>query len=417
MKSPLSLWIKSQFSLLPNPDADRSQKYGNELRKILSKENCKEAYQEIQSWPDYKISDLISLPELARTLNFVDISFKDESKRFNLGSFKSLGGAYAVFKHIQNIVSTKTDKYISSDVLRTGQYQDITSQITVTTATDGNHGRSVAWGAKLFGCSATIYVPASCSQERIDAIKEFDAEVIQTDLSYDDTVRLCANFAQQNNHQVISDTSWNEYIEIPAQIMRGYSLIAQEAILEYFTRAFRKAIPPSHVFIQAGVGGLAAAITGYLWDLMAEKRPIIVVVEPENAACLYASAAEGILTKASGDKETGEVHTIMAGLDCGEASPIAWKILSKGADFFMTVPDDITGPTMKLLAKSPFTDPTIIAGESSIAGLAALIMAASHDETRQALGLSPDSRILLINSEGAMDQTLYQKLVTEDQSQ
>ena len=347
----------------------------------------------------------------------MDISFKDESKRFNLGSFKSLGGAYAVFKHVQNVVSKKIGQDVSSKALRTNQYQELTSQITVTTATDGNHGRSVAWGAKLFGCSAIVYVPASCSQERIDAIREFDAEVIQTDLTYDDTVRLCTEIAHKNNQQVISDTSWDDYTEIPAQIMRGYSLIAQEAILEYFTRTFRQAVPPSHVFIQAGVGGLAAAITGYLWDLMAEKKPVVVVVEPENAACLFASAAEGTLTKASGDKETGEIHTIMAGLDCGEASPIAWEILSKGADFFMTIPDDVTGPTMQLLAKSPFSDPKIVAGESSVAGLAALIMTASHDETRRTLGLSPDSRILLINSEGAIDQALYQKLVVEDQQQ
>ena len=417
MDSPLSLWFRSEFNLLSNPDADRSLRYSDELRDILSKENCREAHQEIQSWPGYNISDLISLPELARTLNLVDISFKDESKRFNLGSFKSLGGAYAVFKHVQNVVSKKIGQDVSSKALRTNQYQELTSQITVTTATDGNHGRSVAWGAKLFGCSAIVYVPASCSQERIDAIREFDAEVIQTDLTYDDTVRLCTEIAHKNNQQVISDTSWDDYTEIPAQIMRGYSLIAQEAILEYFTRTFRQAVPPSHVFIQAGVGGLAAAITGYLWDLMAEKKPVVVVVEPENAACLFASAAEGTLTKASGDKETGEIHTIMAGLDCGEASPIAWEILSKGADFFMTIPDDVTGPTMQLLAKSPFSDPKIVAGESSVAGLAALIMTASHDETRRTLGLSPDSRILLINSEGAIDQALYQKLVVEDQQQ
>ncbi len=414
MDRSLTLWKKSQFNLLPNPDASRILRYTDDLRAIISKENCHEAHQEIRSWPDYKISELISLPKLAETLNFVDISFKDESNRFNLGSFKSLGGAYAVFRHVQRVVEEKTDKEIGSDTLRSGKYQEFTSQITVTTATDGNHGRSVAWGAQLFGCSAVIYVPASCSQERIAAIEEFGAHVIQSDLNYDDTVRLCAENAHKEGHQVISDTSWENYTGIPTQVMRGYSLIAAEAIVEYFTRSFREAIPPSHIFIQAGVGGMAAAISGYLWDLMDEKRPTIIIVEPENAACLFASAAEGALTKASGDKETGEIHTIMAGLDCGEASPIAWKILSKGADFFMTIPDDITGPTMQLLAKSPFSDPALVAGESSVAGLAALLMTASHNESRRTLGLSPDSRILLINSEGAMDKALYQELVGED---
>ncbi|WP_419903816.1 diaminopropionate ammonia-lyase [Kiloniella sp.] len=416
MDNSLSPWKRSQFNLLPNPDAERSLVYSEKLRDIISKENCQEAHQEIQSWPGYEVSELISLPHLANILNLVDISFKDESKRFGLGSFKSLGGAYAVFKHIQSIVEKRTGLQIDSDILRSEKYKEITSQITVTTATDGNHGRSVAWGAQLFGCSAVIYVPSSCSKERIEAIREFGAQVIQSNLNYDDTVRLCAETGHKEGHQVISDTSWADYTKIPSQVMQGYSLIAEEAIIEYFTRSFREAVPPSHIFIQAGVGGLAAAITGYLWDLLDYKRPVIVIVEPENAACLFASAAEGTLTKASGDKDTGEIHTIMAGLDCGEASPIAWDILSKGADFFMTVPDDITAPSMQLLANSPFGDPTITAGESSVAGLAALIMTASHEESRQTLGLSPDSRILLVNSEGAMDKALYHKLVVEELS-
>ncbi len=416
MDTALSPWKRSQFNLLPNPDADPKLAYSDGLREIISRESCQEAHLEIESWPGYEVSDLISLSGLARVLNLVDISFKDESKRFNLGSFKSLGGAYAVFQHLKSVVEKTKDHEISSQELRSGNYSDLTSVITVTTATDGNHGRSVAWGANVFGCKAIIYVPSSCSQERIEAIKKYGAEVIQSDLDYDDTVRLCADISTKEGHQVISDTSWTDYTKIPAQIMQGYSLIAKESMVEYFERSFRTAILPSHIFIQAGVGGLAAAITGYLWDRLGEQRPKIVIVEPENAACLYASAAEGTLTKASGDRETGDVHTIMAGLDCGETSPIAWKILSKGADFFMTIPDDITGTTMRLLAKSPFSDPTITAGESSIAGLAALIMVATHEDSRDTLGLSPDSRILLMNTEGAMDKALYQKLVVEDQN-
>ncbi|KLN62221.1 hypothetical protein WH96_01465 [Kiloniella spongiae] len=411
----LSIWKRSQFNLLPNPDASSSLIYGEDLKQILSRENCQLALDEITRWPEYEVSPLTSLPGLAKELNLVDVSFKDESKRFNLGSFKALGGAYAVFRFLKSTIEQKLAIEIGSDDLRNRIYEDITSQLTVTTATDGNHGRSVAWGAQIFGCKATIYVPTSCSTSRITAIKEFGATVIQTSLNYDETVEHCAKEAKKQNAQVISDTSWDDYRDIPAQIMQGYSIIAEETLKEYFTRRFRQAIPPSHIFIQAGVGGLAAAITGYFWTYLGERRPKIIIVEPETAACLYASAAEGTLTKASGDKETGKIHTVMAGLDCGEASPIAWDILSHGADFFMTIPDAITGPTMKLAAASPFDDQAIEAGESSIAGLAALIMTATHEDTREVLGLSPDSRILLINSEGIMDQSLYQELVVEDQ--
>ncbi|WP_421782713.1 diaminopropionate ammonia-lyase [Kiloniella litopenaei] len=410
----LSTWKRSQFSLLPNPDASRSLAYGEDLDYILSKESCQKALNEITSWPEYKVSPLTSLPGLAKQLNLVDVSFKDESKRFNLGSFKALGGAYAVLKFLKTFIEQKDDITVDTDDLRKGLYKNITSTLTVTTATDGNHGRSVAWGAQIFGCKAIIYVPASCSPSRIEAIKEHGAKVIQTSLDYDETVRHCVKEAEENHYQIISDTSWEDYHEVPAQIMQGYSIIAEEALKEYFTRPFRQAIPPSHIFIQAGVGGLAAAIAGYFWAHLGERRPKIVIVEPENAACLYATAAEGTLTKARGDKETGNVHTIMAGLDCGETSPIAWQILSRSADFFMTIPDAITGPTMKLIAASPFNDPVLEAGESSVAGLAALIMTATHEDTREILGLSPDSRILLINSEGIMDQSLFQKMVMEN---
>ena len=410
-----SIWKRSQFNLLPNPDASRSLTYGEELEHILSKESCQKAYDEIKAWPEYQISPLVSLSNLSKKLNLVDISFKDESERFNLGSFKALGGAYAVSRFLKTFIEKTKEIAINSDDLRKGIYRDITSELTVATATDGNHGRSVAWGAQIFGCNAIIYVPASCSQSRIEAIEEYGATVLQMPLGYDETVRHCMKEAEENNYQIISDTSWDDYHEIPAQIMQGYSIIAEETLKEYFTRPFRQAIPPSHIFIQAGVGGLAAALTGYFWAHLGERRPKIVIVEPENAACLYASAAEGKLTRASGDKETGNVHTIMAGLDCGETSPIAWEILSRGADFFITIPDAITGPTMKLIAESPFDDPALKAGESSIAGLAALIMTATHEDTREVLGLSPDSRILLINSEGIMDQSLFQKLVVADQ--
>ncbi|WP_020591125.1 diaminopropionate ammonia-lyase [Kiloniella laminariae] len=409
----LSLWRKSPFSLLPNPDAEHNAPYPAELQDIFSQAGCEAAQAEIQSWPGYQISNLIQLPGLAETLNLADISFKNESERFSLGSFKALGGAYAVLKLLQRLLHENGGFESSAEDLRRGQHKELVREITVTTATDGNHGRSVAWGAQLFGCKAIIFVPRSCSKARIAAITEFGAEVIQTELNYDDTVRHCADTARAGNYHVISDTSWEGYHLIPGQVMHGYSVIAREIFIQYFKRPFREAVPPSHIFIQAGVGGMAAAITGYLWQLLGPRRPRIIIVEPENAACLYASAAAGVPTRASGDKKTGEVHTIMAGLDCGEVSPLAWKILFRGADAFITIPDNVTGPTMRLLANPPFSDPVLVAGESSIAGLAALMMVATHEDSRDILHLSADSRILLINSEGAMDQERYKTLLEQ----
>ncbi|MCZ4281884.1 diaminopropionate ammonia-lyase [Kiloniella laminariae] len=412
----LSLWRKSPFNLLPNPDAEHDATYPAELQDIFSQADCEAAQTEIQGWPEYRTSNLVKLPGLARTLNLADISFKDESERFSLGSFKALGGAYAVLKLLQRLLHENFGFESSSEDLRRGQHKELIRNITVTTATDGNHGRSVAWGAQLFGCKAVIFVPRSCSKARIAAISELGADAIQTKLNYDDTVRYCADIAKTRNYHVISDTSWEGYRLVPGQVMHGYSVIAREIFIQYFKRPFREAVPPSHIFIQAGVGGMAAAITGYLWQLLGARRPRIIIVEPENAACLYASAAAGGPTRASGDKETGEVHTIMAGLDCGEVSPLAWEILVRGADAFMTIPDSVTGPTMKLLANPPFTDPPLVAGESSIAGLAALMMVASHEDCRDILHLTADSRVLLINSEGAMDQELYKTLLEQQRN-
>jgi diaminopropionate ammonia-lyase len=297
---------------------------------------------------------------------------------------------------IQQRVRRETGLVPSSADLRLGAHAAVAAELTVTTATDGNHGRAVAWGAAEFGCRSVIYVPRACSRVREHAISSFGAEVVRTTLDYDDTVRQCAADAARNGWQVVSDTSWEGYEEIPATIMAGYTVMVFEA-------AEQLGPPPTHVFVQGGVGGLAAAVCAHYWLRCGAMRPRFIVVEPEGAACLMSSARAGRPTRPE-----GEIHTIMACLECGEASPLAWQMLDKGANFFMTIPDSAAPKTMRLLAKSG-----IIAGESGVAGLAGLLAAVQNPQAREQLALTKDSRVLVFGTEGATDPVAWRKLVSE----
>lgn len=362
---------------------------------------CEAARKEISSWPDYKPTPLVSLSGLARANNLAHIWYKDEAPRFGLGSFKALGGAYALFRLLQKRVAEQTGKVPTSQALRKGAFKATTREITVTTATDGNHGRSVAWGAKQFHCRCVIYVPRQCSRNRQLAIEKYSAKVVRYPAGYDATVRRCIVEAERKKWMVVSDTSWEGYEEIPAIVMQGYTVMTAEIKAQ-----LRSSPPPTHVFVQGGVGGLAAAVCAGFCNLWGVRSPKVIVVEPSGAACLFTSAVAGKPTPAR-----GEVHTIMAGLDCGRVSPMAWRVLSRGAHFFMTVPDSVVPHCMRLLAFSPYGDPRVVAGESAIAGLAALLHAVKNEKARQMLGLNSDSRILLLGTEGATDPRLYKELI------
>ena len=355
-----------------------------------------DARAEIASWPYYAPTPLHSLAALAGESGLAAIHYKDESQRFGVRSFKALGGAYAVLRLIQQHVQRETGATPSSADLRLGAHAAIAAQLTVTTATAGNHGRAVAWGAAEFGCRAVIYVPRTCSPIREHAIASLGADVVRTPSDYDDTVRQCAADAARNGWQVVSDTSWEGYEEIPATIMAGYTVMVFEA-------AEQLGPPPTHVFVQGGVGGLAAAACAHYWLRCGAARPRFIVVEPEGAACLMSSARAGRPTRPA-----GEIHTIMACLECGEVSPVAWQVLDKGANFFMTIPDDAAPATMRRLAQSG-----IIAGESGVAGLAGVLAAVQDPQARTQLQLTNDSRVLVFGTEGATDPLMWRKLVSE----
>jgi diaminopropionate ammonia-lyase len=355
---------------------------------ILPEGGFRRARAEITSWPGYAPTPLhrLAMPGVA------GVWWKDESQRFGLRSFKALGGAYAVQKLLaQELARRETAPNANAAALESGQYAHATDQITVTCATDGNHGRSVAWGAKRFGCRCVIFVHENVSQGRRDAIAAFGAELREVPGNYDDSVRAAQHAADENGWFVISDTSYPGYTEPPRDVMQGYRVMAEEAL-------FQMPAPPSHVFVPGGVGGVAAAVSVQLRKQAPGAK--LVVVEPEAAACLFASAEAGAPTAV-----TGDLDTIMAGLACGEPSLLAWQELERGAFAFMAVPDSAVPAAMRALKARG-----VEAGESAVAGWIALesLLAAPEDAAR--LGLGPDSRVLAFGTEGATDPELYARL-------
>ncbi|MDD5334590.1 MAG: diaminopropionate ammonia-lyase [Rhodoferax sp.] len=382
-----------------NPARQRSQPYGAQRAQILRAAALAQAEQAITAWPGYRVTPLHALPQLAGALGVAAIHYKDEGSRFGLGSFKALGGAYAVARLLCRELGPRLGRSLGSADLLLPQVRQACAGITVSCATDGNHGRSVAWGAQLFGCRCVIYIHATVSEGRKQAIARYGAQVVRTAGNYDEAVRQADRDARANGWFVISDTSYPGYMDVPRDVMQGYQLMVAEAVRQLDQW-------PTHVFVQAGVGGFAAAVCAYFWERDAARRPFFGVVEPSAADCLMQSARNGRVTAV-----TGELDTLMAGLACGEVSLLAWDILAQGADAFCSVDDQAAVATMRLLAHPLGADPAIVAGESAVAGLAAAIGVLRDPAARAALALDASSRLLFFGSEADTDPALYQQLV------
>ncbi len=366
----------------------------------LSPSQCEKARNAIKQWPGYTPTPLLQLSMLAEKANVKTIHCKDEAPRFGLGSFKSLGGAYAVSVILLNQIKEETGKDISLAELSNGTYHDITNRITVCCATDGNHGRSVAWGAEQFGCHCIIYIHSEVSEGRKSAIEQYGATVIRIDGNYDDSIRIADDESRKHNRIVVSDTSYPGYMEIPADVMRGYTVLADEALDQMGDTL------PTHVFLQGGVGGFAAAITRRIRDRCTSKQPKIIVVEPDQAACIYESVKKGEPVAVHGD-----LATIMAGLACGEVSLMAFKTLINEIDNVLVIPDETAISTMRFLANGAAGDPPLVSGESGVTGLSGLLLARCNPDISEMLELNDDSNVLVISTEGATDETVYEELV------
>ncbi len=374
---------------------------------VLNPSKFDQAYECIKNWPDYEPTPLISLDGLANDMGVGNILYKDESHRFGLKSFKALGGAYAVIhvvrEHLKQLLSDTT---ITDEDIKSGKFRQHLKNFTVVTATDGNHGRSVAWGAHQCGTNCIIYMHKAVSQSRAIAVELLGATVVWVDGNYDDSLTQVKADAIKNEWHIISDTSYEGYMFVPKFVMAGYSVMTSE--IENQIKEQELEIP-THIIIQGGVGGLAGTICSHAKILWGDDRPRFIVVEPEKADCLFQSAKHGAPKLVKVEQET-----IMAGLSCGEVSLIGWGILEDNTDDFVTVGDDNVPSAMRLLASGVGDDPKIEAGESAVAGLALLMELKDNPAMTSALGIDENSRILLFGTEGATDQEIYDKIIAEN---
>lgn len=342
---------------------------------------------------------LRALAGLARELGLGALHVKDEAGRLGLGSFKALGGAYALMILVKDEAERRLGRPVAVAELLSPQIRAIAATMVFACATDGNHGRSVAQGAQLMGARAVIFVHEGVSEARIGAIARFGARMVRVPGNYDQSVAEASRVAHAEGWTVLSDTSWPGYETIPLLVSQGYTVMVPE-ILDALP------VPPTHVFLQAGVGGFAAAIAAHLAIVLEGRRPHVTVVEPARAACLYASVAAGGAPVRAAVTEA----TIMAMLECYEPSPVALRILSRVADGFMVVEEDSAPEVMRRLASPLAGDPAIVAGESGGAGLAGLLSVLRDPVLAARIGLGPEARVLVINSEGATDPALYARI-------
>lgn len=380
--------------LIPNPQALRGP-YPTELRAVMHIAQAQDTRSWLQRWSQLapQPTPLWSLPGLAEQLQLGGLSIKDESKRSPLGSFKALGAPAALVR----LVLRQHPDWSADSVLQ-GQHAQALAALVVISATDGNHGRALAAAARSAGVRCVIVLHSQVSGEREQAIAAFGAEIVRVPGNYDASVAHAADLAQRHGWQVVSDTSYAGYEDIPRDVMQGYGVIADELVQQQDQ-------PFTHVLLQGGVGGLAAGIVAYLWEHYGAQRPRCIVVEPEQADCLLQSAVHGRAASAR-----GSVDSVMAGLACGETSPLAWRFLAPSVDAFMAITDAQAVAAMQVLAQGGAGDVPIVSGESGAAGFAGLQALAQSPAWRQQLGLDAQSRVLCINTEGATAPAIYQAL-------
>jgi diaminopropionate ammonia-lyase len=373
----------------------------------MKQANCSRRFH--RQVPGYRMSALQGLPNLAAMFNVGGIWTKDESSRLQLNSFKVLGGSFALYRYLQKqlgILGEDTPfAYLASQ-----EVKDKVGDLTFASATDGNHGRGIAWAAKRLGFKCVIYVHSETSIRRIDAIKSNGAKVVIVDGNYDDAVRQVAVDAEKNGWTIISDTSWDNYTEIPTWIMQGYLTLLAETQEQFSGVGIVK---PTHLFIPAGVGALAASVIGFYHALFGQDAPKCIVVEPDQASCIFESA---LADDGKPHSVTGALDTIMAGLACGDPSPIAWEILSKDADAFIKVPDYVAAKGMRIYATPLNGDPLIISGERgavTLGDFASIMQYPELADLRKALALDENSQVLFINTEGNTDPVHFRQIIWE----
>ena len=384
-----------------------SRKTGEQLFSVkrFGLKNVEKVNDFHKSFPEYKVTPLVNLQNLAAKLGVRSIHVKDESYRFHLNAFKVLGGSYCIGKYIAQKLNMDIGELPYAKIT-SPEIKEKLGQVTFVTATDGNHGRGIAWTANRLGQKSVVYMPKGSALERLENIRALGSDASITDLNYDDAVRLAAKTAKDNGWVMVQDTSWEGYEDIPGWIMEGYTTMAYEAVKQLGEEK------PTHIFLQAGVGAMSGGVAGFFADLYGDKeRPIITVVEPNKADCIYrtAYANDGKLHFV-----TGNMNTIMAGLACGEPCTIGWNVLRDHADNFVSMPDFVAAKGMRTLGNPLGDDPKVISGESGAATLgfvAELMQNASLGWLREQLQINARSKILCFSTEGDTDKENYRKIV------
>ena len=385
------------------------QKYGAVSTDCFGLEQAQTVRHFHQSFPEYSVTPLVELKSLAEELGVSNIFVKDESYRFGLNAFKVLGGSYAIAREIGIRMGISEEELTLARLLQP-DVQGQLGQLRFVTATDGNHGRGVAWTAKRLGHRAVVFMPKGTAAERLENILKLGAEASITDCNYDDSVRLARQYAAEHEGIVVQDTSWEGYHNVPLHIMQGYTTMGAE-IVEQLAAYGDQA--PTHVFLQAGVGAMAGAMAGFIADYYKEARPVITIVEPTKADCLYrtALANDGKLHIVD-----GALDSIMAGLCCGEPCSIGWQQLAAYADNFVAVPDKAAALGMRVLGNPVGNDAAVVSGESGAAGLGLAVAALRERDLAQLKGslqLDAESVILCISTEGATDVANYRRIMWE----
>ena len=367
------LWKHSEFIENKNFSFNK-----NKILSSLSKKDIDDAYLSISSWEGYSPTPLIELDKLSKELNLNKIFYKDESKRFDLKSFKALGGAYAVEK-----VSNGN------------------KDIVVATATAGNHGRSVAWGARRLGLKCKIFISEFVSDARGQAMADLGADVVKVKGNYEKSLIECIKQSTDNNWQIVQDVAWKDYMIVPKYTMAGYTVMMKEIVDQINENKI------THIILQAGVGGMAGAMVAGIARYL-NNIPVTITVEPDSAACVLESIRTGKI-----EKIDIKIESLMGGMSCGEVSLVPWDILKNSVRYCISLPDDDIAKTMKLLGNASFSKEKIIAGENSAPGVISLITSCEDEKIKEKIGLNKDSNVMLIGCEGDTDQKMYQKLINQ----
>ena len=366
-------WKYSEF--LDNKDYSFDKK---QILNSLSEKEIDDAYSSISKWQGYTPTPLISLNKLSKELDLNKIYYKDESKRFDLKSFKALGGAYAVEKVTQG-----------------------NKDIVVATATAGNHGRSVAWGARRLGLKCKIFISEFVSDARGQAMTDLGADVIKVEGNYEKSLIECIKQSTENNWQIVQDVAWKDYMQVPTYTMAGYTVMMKEIVDQVNNEKI------SHIILQAGVGGMAGAMIAGIARYL-NNVPVTLVVEPDSAACVMESIKTGKIEKIDIKRES-----LMGGMSCGEVSLVPWEILKNSVKHCISLPDDDIAKTMKLLGNSSFSEEKIIAGENSAPGVISLITSCEDQNIKENLQLNKKSNVLVIGCEGDTDKEIYRNLINQ----